>query len=163
MNYISISVNYLCHCPRHPLHCLDVCPMKHQILPPRIRYIDPRLMPKVSDISDNKGSCCRGRGLGIIPSESARRDIITVRNNHTGRRYFSIYRTSNSTSLLLPPFLLPPNDSSCFSRSQISLPHRNISIIWRADACPSYPRLRCRNLLAFKTCHPQDPYEENHC
>ena len=48
-----------------------------------IRYIDPRLMPKVKDISSNKGSRRRERGLGI---GSARRDIITVHNDHTGRR-----------------------------------------------------------------------------
>ena len=35
---------------------------------PRIRYIDPRLMPKVKDISSDKGSRCRGRRLNIIPS-----------------------------------------------------------------------------------------------
>ena len=98
---------------------------------PRIRYIDTRLTPKVKDISSNKGSPCRGCGLGIIPSGSARRDIITVHNDHTGRRYLSIYRTSNSTSPLLPPFLLPSNGSSCISHSQISLLHRNISIILR--------------------------------
>ena len=66
INYIYISVNYLCRCPRNPL---DVCPIKHQThrelivcLPPRIRYIDSRLMRKVRDISSNKVSCCRGRG-----------------------------------------------------------------------------------------------------
>ena len=30
---------------------------------PRIRYIDPRLTPKVKDISSNKGSRHRGRGV----------------------------------------------------------------------------------------------------
>ena len=52
---------------RHPLHCLGVCPINHQTyrelivcLPPRIRYIDPRLTPKVN-ISSNKGTLCRGR------------------------------------------------------------------------------------------------------
>ena len=33
-----------------------------------IRYIDPWLMPKVRDISSDKGTRCQGRGLGIIPS-----------------------------------------------------------------------------------------------
>ena len=33
----------------------------------------------------------------------ARKDIIAVHNDHTGRRYLSFYRTSNSTSPLLPP------------------------------------------------------------
>ena len=44
-------------CPKHPLHRLDVCSIKHQTygelivcLPPRIRYIDPMFTPKVKDI-----------------------------------------------------------------------------------------------------------------
>ena len=56
-------------CPGYPLHFLDVCSTnlqgayKYSVLAFMDKNIDPRLTPKVRDISSNKGSRCWGRGL----------------------------------------------------------------------------------------------------
>ena len=73
-------------------------------------------------------------GFRIIPSDqlTAKEDIITVYNNHTGHSYLSFCRTFKSTLPLLLPWRLPSIGSSCFSHSQISQPHHNISIILQA-------------------------------